>query len=693
MLRLSIVFGLLLGLSAGAAWPANAGKSTDQTSSITQVGRWVSPAPSANMDTGVPAPTQLIPTEVSPAGGGVLWYELSFSLSEPTELVLDFASSSTLNHFVHTLVNARGEPVQRLEGGLRFSDRYDYFLRHGRRLTLPEGSYRVLTRMESPFYLALPQPHLFERAYYERQIIRTQSLTLAGLGIFFGLLFYYAVMAVWRRAWTDGLYALFILGNLLYNGAAMLVYSQLFGWTWFYLISAPILFSNAVYIGFVMRLLGIDREHHPALFWLGITLLGVLASFWPLALLWPNWSLEFCRIGVAIFALYGLLCGVTCSLRGHRVARLYLIANAAFAIPALIAISIESTSNPIYLVEHLGMVAVLIEVLLLAQVMSYQIGRVYRERATSQVSLERGKLLDNLTAQAPGVVYQFEMTPEGRFSMPFASRRLTEYIEVTPEEVHEDVNRLFARAHPQDYRDIVASIVASARHLTTWHQEFRAVMPIQGMRWLEGTAEPERLPDGTTRWYGFISDVTERKQMEEHMRHMAQHDPLTNLPNRALFSDRLAQALKSAGRYNEQLALLFIDLDGFKIINDHYGHDLGDELLKQVAQAMTVNLRAADTVARLGGDEFVVLLDSITGQEEAIKVAEKIRKTCERPFRVEGHTLHIATSVGLALYPEHAGDSGGMMRAADQAMYRAKEAGGNQVVLAPTRAAWTEADL
>lgn len=693
MLRLSIVFGLLLGLSAGAAWPANAGKSTDQTSSITQVGRWVSPAPSANMDTGVPAPTQLIPTEVSPAGGGVLWYELSFSLSEPTELVLDFASSSTLNHFVHTLVNARGEPVQRLEGGLRFSDRYDYFLRHGRRLTLPEGSYRVLTRMESPFYLALPQPHLFERAYYERQIIRTQSLTLAGLGIFFGLLFYYAVMAVWRRAWTDGLYALFILGNLLYNGAAMLVYSQLFGWTWFYLISTPILFSNAVYIGFVMRLLGIDREHHPALFWLGITLLGVLASFWPLALLWPNWSLEFCRIGVAIFALYGLLCGVTCSLRGHRVARLYLIANAAFAIPALIAISIESTSNPIYLVEHLGMVAVLIEVLLLAQVMSYQIGRVYRERATSQVSLERGKLLDNLTAQAPGVVYQFEMTPEGRFSMPFASRRLTEYIEVTPEEVHEDVNRLFARAHPQDYRDIVASIVASARHLTTWHQEFRAVMPVQGMRWLEGTAEPERLPDGTTRWYGFISDVTERKQMEEHMRHMAQHDPLTNLPNRALFSDRLAQALKSAGRYNEQLALLFIDLDGFKIINDHYGHDLGDELLKQVAQAMTVNLRAADTVARLGGDEFVVLLDSITGQEEAIKVAEKIRKTCERPFRVEGHTLHIATSVGLALYPEHAGDSGGMMRAADQAMYRAKEAGGNQVVLAQTRAAWTEADL
>lgn len=692
MLRSSIVFGLLLSLSATGAWPKEPGANTGSPTVVDQRGRWVSPAPAVETDTGVPAPAQLIPTEVSPAGGGVLWYELSFTLAEPTELVLDFASSSTLDHFVHTLVDARGREIERLEGGLRFSDRYDYFLRHGRRLTLPEGEYRVLTRMESPFYLALPEPHLFERTYYERQIVLTQSLTLAGLGIFFGLLFYYAVMAVWRRSWTDGLYALFILGNLLYNGAAMLVYSQLFGWTWFYLISTPILFSNAIYIGFVMRLLGIDREDHPALFWLGITLLGILASFWPMALLWPNWSLEFCRVGVAIFALYGLLCGVTRSFQGHKVARLYLIANAAFAIPALVAISIESTSDPIYLVEHLGMVAVLIEVLLLAQVVSYQIGRVYRERADSQVSLERGKLLDNLTAQAPGVVYQFEMSPEGRFSMPFASRRLEEYIEVAPEEVRENVHRLFARTHPQDYNDIVASIIASARHLTTWHQEFRAVMPIRGMRWLEGTAEPERLPDGTTRWYGFISDVTERKQMEEHMRHMAQHDPLTNLPNRALFSDRLDQALKSAGRYGERVALMFIDLDGFKIVNDHYGHDLGDELLKQVSQAMTVNLRAADTVARIGGDEFVVLLDSITGEEEALTVAEKIRKTCERPFRVDTHTLHIATSIGLAQYPEHAGDSSGLMRAADQAMYRAKDAGGNQVVRAKTTPAWTEAD-
>ncbi|WP_347330632.1 diguanylate cyclase domain-containing protein [Marinimicrobium locisalis] len=692
MLRLSIVFGLLLGLSATGAWSADAVESAKPPTGIEQSGRWVAPMPAANTATGAPDPALLISTQVSPAGGGVLWYELSFTLAEPTELVLDFASSSTLNHFVHTVVNARGREVERLEGGLRFSDRYDYFLRHGRRLTLPEGEYRVLTRMQSPFYLALPEPHVFERQTYEQQIVGTQSLTLVGLGIFFGLLFYYAVMAMWRRTWTDGLYALFILGNLLYNGAAMLVYSHLFGWTWFYLISTPILFSNAVYIGFVMKLLGIGRENHPVLFWLGIALLGVLASFWPAAVLWPNWALEFCRLGVAIFALYGLLCGVSCSLQGYKVARLYLIANAAFAVPALIAISIQSTDHPVYLVEHLGMVAVLIEVLLLAQVMSYQIGRVYRERADSQISLERGRLLDNLTAQAPGIVYQFEMSPEGELSMPFASRRIEEYVEVSPEQVREDINHLLARTHPQDYKDIIASIVASARHLSTWHQEFRAVMPIQGMRWLEGTAEPERLPDGTTRWYGFISDVTDRKQTEEHMRHMAQHDPLTNLPNRALFADRLDQALKSADRYGERVALMFIDIDGFKTVNDHYGHELGDELLKQVSQVMTVNLRAADTVARMGGDEFVVLLDSITGAEEALTVAEKIRRTCEHPFRVKGHTLHIACSIGVALYPEQAGDNTELMRTADRAMYRAKEAGGNQVILAESWGSWPEAD-
>ncbi len=676
MLRVSFVAGLCLSLLSLWAPPL---KATERSDAVQQAGRWVDLAPDAVLAQKAPPSHQLRTVEVQPAGGGVLWYELQVTLHQPAELVLDFASSSTLNEFVHRVYDGNDRLVAELSGGLQDHLNYEYFLRHGRQLSLPAGTYRVLTRMESPFYLALPEPYLFEREDYERQIPLTQSLTLVGLGIFLALMFYYAVMAVWRGSRTDLLYALFILGNLLYNGAALLVYSQLFGWTWFYLISTPILFSNAVYIGFVMRLLCITREDQPALFWLGIVALALLASFWPLALMAPNWSLEFCRVGVAIFALYGLTCGIARSLQGSKVARLYLFANAAFAVPALLAISMKSTSNPIFLVEHLGMVAVLIEVLLLAQVVSYQIGQVYKAKTESEASLERIQLLDNLTAQAPGVIYQFEMAPDGRFLMPFASRRIEEYLEITPTEASEDIQAVFDRVHPNDYNDLFASIIQSARHLSTWQFEFRVVLPIQGMHWLEGNAQPERLEDGTTRWYGFISDVTERKQIEEHMRHMAQHDPLTNLPNRALFADRLDHALRSAQRHRQQLALMFIDLDNFKVVNDHYGHELGDELLKQVSQVMTVNLRAADTVARMGGDEFVVLLDDITGRDEALKVAEKIRHACSQPFQVRQIPMHISTSIGLALYPHDAQTDADLVRAADQAMYRAKEAGGNQI--------------
>jgi len=675
------LYRLLTGLLLLGLIGANASASPVDRApgGLAQQGRWVAIEPGADFERGLPADLSLPSTTVSPAGGGTLWYELTFSHDGQNPLVLDFASSSTLDHFVHYVLDHEGQLAARLEGGYSQPGEYQFFLRHGRELTLPEGNYRVLTRMQSPFFLALPEPRVFPLEHYSRQIPYSQSLTLLGLGIFLGLLFYYAVMSVWRRNATDALYALFILGNLLYNGAALLVYNHLFSWSWFYLISTPILFSNAIYIGFVIRLLGIRRDEQPVLFWLGMTALAVLVSFWPMALIWPNWSLEFCRIGVAIFALYGLLCGVVRSFQGSRVAQLYLIANAAFAIPALFAITLQSVKNPIYLVEHLGMVAVLIEVLLLAQVLSYQIGQVYRQRTEVEENVRRGALLDNLTAQAPGVIYQMELSAEGKLHAPFASRRIADFFEVSAEEVQEDTDRLFQRVHPEDYRDLMASIIHSARHLTTWRAEFRVLLPRQGMKWLEGTAQPERLTDNSTRWYGFVSDATERKVLEEHMRHMAQHDSLTNLPNRALFRDRLDIALERARRQATRSALMFVDLDHFKAINDQYGHEIGDALLQALSQALSVNLRAVDTVARMGGDEFVILLETVNSVDEAVAVAEKLRRNCERPIRVQERVLHISVSIGISIFPDHASDSVGLIRTADHAMYRAKEAGRNQV--------------
>ena len=178
-----------------------------------------------------------------------------------------------------------------------------------------------------------------------------------------------------------------------------------------------------------------------------------------------------------------------------------------------------------------------------------------------------------------------------------------------------------------------------------------------------------------------IRDISERKKTEEHIRHMAQHDPLTGLPNRALFSDRLQSAITNAVRDKTGLALMFIDLDKFKPVNDTYGHGVGDLLLQDVAQRMLQCLRDSDTVARIGGDEFVVLLRGSSAIPETLAVAEKIRKGLERPFLIDGHVLQISCSIGVARFPEHGQDDITLAKNADLAMYRAKELGRNQVCL------------
>jgi diguanylate cyclase (GGDEF)-like protein/hemerythrin-like metal-binding protein/PAS domain S-box-containing protein len=181
---------------------------------------------------------------------------------------------------------------------------------------------------------------------------------------------------------------------------------------------------------------------------------------------------------------------------------------------------------------------------------------------------------------------------------------------------------------------------------------------------------------------GIIVDISDQKQIEEQIQHLASYDNLTNLPNRALFTDRIERALLSAQRHGFKMAIFFIDLDQFKPINDERGHDVGDWLLQAVAQRMTESVRESDTVARLGGDEFVVLLPTIATQQDACSVAEKIRCALNRPFMTPaGIMLTISCSIGVALYPEHGDKERDLLRAADEAMYRAKKGGRNAIEL------------
>jgi diguanylate cyclase (GGDEF)-like protein/PAS domain S-box-containing protein len=183
--------------------------------------------------------------------------------------------------------------------------------------------------------------------------------------------------------------------------------------------------------------------------------------------------------------------------------------------------------------------------------------------------------------------------------------------------------------------------------------------------------------DAVTHYVCVFSDITKVKESQDKLDHLAHHDPLTGLPNRLLFHDRLQHAMVRAARSNRQLAVMFIDLDRFKTVNDTLGHHVGDELLKQVAGQLAGCLRDGDTLARLGGDEFIVLLEDVDGATGARHVAEKLMRLFERPALVADYELFVTGSVGISLFPHDATDMNMLIRNADVAMYQAKARGRN----------------
>jgi diguanylate cyclase (GGDEF)-like protein/PAS domain S-box-containing protein len=242
--------------------------------------------------------------------------------------------------------------------------------------------------------------------------------------------------------------------------------------------------------------------------------------------------------------------------------------------------------------------------------------------------------------------------------------------------------RWTSRIHPDDLATEQARLQACLNgKASSYFSEHRIRWTDGAWRWVSERAmvvshDPEGRP---LRMIGTISDISERRTAEERVRHMAQHDPLTNLPNRLLFSDRLNQALARAKREKEHIALLFVDLDKFKPINDLHGHDVGDLVLKEVARRMRQCVRDSDTVARIGGDEFIILLSSVGSSNDAFLVAEKVRSAIARGYALAGLQLNISSSIGISIFPDDGDDVRTLSKNADNAMYRAKQAGHNNV--------------
>jgi diguanylate cyclase (GGDEF)-like protein/PAS domain S-box-containing protein len=260
------------------------------------------------------------------------------------------------------------------------------------------------------------------------------------------------------------------------------------------------------------------------------------------------------------------------------------------------------------------------------------------------------------------------------------NRRTADMLGYEPADLPTDPDAWFAMVHPQD---AVLSARRIYRHLRGDADSFEVEQRMRARhgQWIWVAARgrvTERDARGVaTRVSGTLLDVTKRRAALDQAHHLALHDPLTDLPNARLLRDRLFVAIQAARRARSQVAVVFIDLDRFKPVNDEYGHAVGDLVLKATAMRLRSALRASDTVARLGGDEFVAILTHCATRQDVTQTIERLIEQLQTPFRVEGHVLSMGVSAGVALYPADGRDAQTLIRNADAAMYEVKRAGGN----------------
>jgi diguanylate cyclase (GGDEF)-like protein/PAS domain S-box-containing protein len=301
------------------------------------------------------------------------------------------------------------------------------------------------------------------------------------------------------------------------------------------------------------------------------------------------------------------------------------------------------------------------------------------ERKRVQQALEeRDRLLEKLSARVPGAIYQYQLMPDGSSRFPYVSAGIHDLVEMNAPEVRQDGERVFQRVHPEDLERVQGSILASAQTLETWREDFRVLLPQKGVRWLRGESVPERMPDGSVLWHGYISDITGHKLVEQELRTLSITDALTGVYNRRHFQERLEVEIARAQRSEGPLSVLMFDIDHFKQVNDRFGHEAGDRVLKAICQRVGERLRRIDVFCRLGGEEFIVICPN-TGESQVQVLADALWNTLSKEALPEVGV--VTASFGLACWRE--GElADDLLRRVDEAVYAAKQAGRNRVCVA-----------
>ena len=329
---------------------------------------------------------------------------------------------------------------------------------------------------------------------------------------------------------------------------------------------------------------------------------------------------------------------------------------------------------------HAGtLLALVVPIPLLTAAVGVASQRIQRQTERLRSRSER----DELAARGSGDgLFDWDLTTQ-RVSY---SESLAALFGFAPDEFGDTPDQWFARVHTDDLArlraDIDAHLATTTAPIAAFTNEHRVRRKDGSWRWVFARGMAARGPDGSAlRVAGWLTDIQDRKRSEDQLRHHAFHDPLTGLPNRALFMDRLTHALARARRNpNHRFAIALLDLDRFKVVNDSLGHVAGDELLVSVGQRLESCLRPGDTVARLGGDEFMLLLEDVSGLDDARGVAERIQRALAVPLPLAGHDVVASASIGIAVGDGSVTEPHELLRDADTAMYEAKAAGSGQLV-------------